>query len=215
MALPTVQDLIDEIDEDLNDDSFSTAKKLTVLNDVQREIATDNDLPALALNTTVATSLTLSYVAMPAGFQKKLYKVYSVTEKQDVRILPSLADLHAEYVASIDQSGAVEGVALFGSKLHYQHIPTGAETLRLFYYGIPTEMTEMDDTPTALPEPLAKDLLLHGALFKLFAKIEDGIEGPKMNTRHYGDLFAYDLGRLDHYLKTLTRSSWVKPKCWL
>ena len=85
----------------------------------------------------------------------------------------------------VDRSGNVTGVAVRGSDLYYQPIPSSAETLRVHYYEAPTALSSASHQPTCLPEHLVRPLLVNYGCKEIYKQIERGIAGPKPQTEYY------------------------------
>ena len=92
----------------------------------------------------------------------------------------------------LDLAGRVIGVAVYGSRLYFQRIPSTIETLRISFYEQPTAMTLTTSTPDCLPDHLATQLLLSYSCWKIEAQIEDGIDGHKINTMYWKREFEGD-----------------------
>lgn len=140
-----------------------------------------------------------SYVPLPSNYQKNLFKCYSDTRNRWVHVYGSLRLLLREF-SYVDRSGAVRGVAVRGSNLHYQLIPSSPETLYIYYYRKPTDMSDDDDTPDGIPESYHEDLLINFALKWIYSEIEDGIEGRKVNTAFHQGEFDKAFAKLSAFL---------------
>lgn len=139
------------------------------------------------------TSITLNSYAnkvdLPSDFHRNIYKCYSLTHEVFVPVAKNrrLIDRRLSYQ---DSTGDVLAVAQIGTKLYYQEIPITQERLRLYYYKKPTDLTpnyssDDEEYPIYIPDGIIGPLLVHYACYKIFASIEDGLEGEKFNTRFH------------------------------
>ena len=182
----TQAELIVEVTRIIQDSSYSDAVQLTFLNQAMQDIAGDPRvfLPGLETQDDVSTSTSVSYVALPSDYQKNLFYCYNTTRYRKEKIYGSLEDLQRQF-SKLDQAGSIVGVAIRGSNLHYQRIPSSSETLQLHYYRPPVDMDDDDDEPDGLPAHLAKLLLVHHACAAIFSEIEQDMKGAKINTQFH------------------------------
>lgn len=167
MAHETVTELRDEILAKSQDSSFTLAHIIRYLNQGLQEVSARVQLPALVAidGTTITTSASLNYVALPTNFQRNLYKCHSLTRNADVKIYPSPAALDKLF-ADVDESGSVYGVAEYGSYIYYQK--RAAESLQIYYLKEPTLLTAGTSQPTDLPMEHVRGLLVNYALKEIF-----------------------------------------------
>jgi len=193
----TQAELIVEVTRIIQDASYTDEIQLTFLNQAMQDIAGDPRifLDDLETQDTVDTSTTVSYVALPDDYQKNLFSCYNTDRNYHHTIYGSLEDLQRRFT-NLDSNGSLVGVAIRGTNLHYQRIPSTSEELQLHYYRPPVDMADDDDTPDGLPAHLAKPLLVHHASAAIYSEIEQDIKGKKINT-------AYHEGRFNEYLAKL------------
>jgi len=150
IALDTI---ITEIEDIIQDSSYTEAILITRLNDAARNIAAgvriasgmvSPPLPGLYDTDTVTTSTTLPYVSLPSDYQRGLFMVADDNSDQ---IYPprgggyydfALFLRHASH-KDLTQSGSIYVAAVRGLKLYYQGIPSAAETLTLHFYRKPID----------------------------------------------------------------------------
>jgi len=133
--------LITDLTRIIQDGSYDTTEQLAFLNQAMKEVAGDGRvlLPGLEAQSSVTTDNSNPYVALPSDYQKNLFYVYNATKYWKVKICASLGDLYRRF-RRLDQSGTIKGVAVKGDYIHYQRIPSSAETLQLHYYRKPYDM---------------------------------------------------------------------------
>ena len=173
-----------EIENLIQDDSFSE----TTLNEyIDQSIiytGANVDIPELKRIDTVDTILEQAYTSLSGltgGFSGKLRRVKNA-EGDAISVFSDLALLMDEYPTMIEE-GEVEAVALEGSTLWYQDIPTVAETLTCLYYRNPTVLSLDTESPSDFPAHLHRHLFIHGAAYMIYDQIEDDVEDPKVNTK--------------------------------
>jgi len=189
-------DIVTEVDNIVQDDSFSDTRIKGYVNRALNYVCALVDLPQLKRIGTVATSTSVPYASlagMTGGFAGRIKRVSDV----DVTIYPNLEMLMDNYVKSdnldLTLAGSLEAVALEGNILWYQYVPATSVDITFLYYQNPTELTEDTDESTDIPEHLHRKLLVHGAAFMVFDQIEDGMEGEKVNAiNHFTHSFSED-----------------------
>lgn len=176
-------------------------------------------LPDLLQITTVSTltSPTGGYVvAMPTTYQRNLFAVYNASGQ---KFKPCRT--WEEFIAPnplLNTAGAVRRCVVMGRSLYFQDIPATAETLTLHFYRYPVACSLAVTTPTpiaavepeGLPLHLVEPLLLNGACHRIYDQIEDGTEGNKTSTIHYGGLFDSALLTLERAIPVNGESFFLK-----
>ncbi len=176
--------MVTEVENIVQDPSFTSDDIKSYLNLALDFAAQQVPLPNLKRIGTIETAQEQAWVSLAGlsgGFSGRLRKCFNSTGNE-IEIYPTLDLLLIDY-APLTSEGAVEAVALEGTILWYQKIPESPETLTLLYYQNPGILTADGDEPADYPEFLHKLLFVHGAAFMLFDRIEDGVEGEKINTR--------------------------------
>ena len=187
--------LLAEVDRIIQDDSYTEAIQLSFLNQAMQDVAGLVLLPDLETSSAVTTSTTLSYVAMPSDYQRNLFDCYNSTRSWHVEIKGSFR-LLTRMFQQLDQAGSIQGVAVRGTNLHYQRIPSTAESLTLYYYRPPVDMASGATEPDGIPQHLARPLLVHGACKGIYGEIEEDIKGNKVNTLYHETEYTKALGKL-------------------
>ena len=101
--------------------------------------------------------------------------------KPGTKLYKSIEDLYDAYYP-LDKVGPVEAVTVMGHVAWYQGIPEVAETVLLVLQADPEKLVDDEDVPTAIPEFLHMDLVVHGTVCRIYEMIEDGVDGEKVNT---------------------------------
>jgi hypothetical protein len=152
------------------------------INDIYAEACFRVKLPSLKNVATVDTVVGVNWVTLTSLTGEFSGKLLRFGDPSTVSLYHSLEDLYDRYFDDWDEEGSVTGVALEGNIIWYQAIPAAAETHTVIYMSRPTALVKRPDIPTHIPEPLHRKILIHGAAMIGWDKIEDGMEGEKVNT---------------------------------
>lgn len=203
--MATLQTLTLKVTDIIQDSSFTDDDIKSYLNQGVQEIAggmlsalgnyTTPPLSNLLTIDTVDTATDAAYVSMPATFQRDL--VFAANEDGvEIDINNSWRDF-VQTEPLLDRSGRIYEVIEQGGSLYYQGIPTSSEEITVHFYRLPVDMSDNDDTPDGLPAHLHIPLLVNYACYKIFELIEDGLEGPGVNTKRYEQRFLQALKTLE------------------
>jgi hypothetical protein len=193
------QDLVDKVRAKVQDDSYSVEQILQLFNQCLVELAGDFLLPELETWATIATDPTSSTVSLPANYQRNLRFCNSLTQSRRVSVMGSRAQVDRHFIRR-DESGRVLAVAPLGRQLYYQRIPQTAEQLELNFYRYPELLRSREQKPTCIPPHLVEGLLVNFAAAELYSEIEDGIEGPQVNTTRYTEKYEKAKAQLTVFL---------------
>lgn len=195
--------LIEQVVSVIQDTSFNEDAILAKLNQGMLETASLVSLPDLAVTDTVNTLTDANYVSLPQEYQRDIYMVVSLLDERRVDVPGHLYDYmgwkRKHPVISLG-AAAVLSVAVRGRRLYYYPTPSEAETLQLDFYRFPVDM-DAAGSPDGLPVEFHAQVLTNYACAEIFTLIEDGIEGPKVNTDHHRNLYMGALSSLAHSLK--------------
>lgn len=201
--------LIEEIEEKVDDstyDSSDTVKSL--INDAVRDIAAGVLVPGENRFTdplpdlyTVESSFSLTNssrsASLPNDFQRDLVKAYEDDGLGDIPILISWRRFLDKWPA-LETGSYVEGVVVRGSSLYYH--PAVTTTLEIGYYANPSTLSSDTDDPSCVPAHLQRGLIINHVCRELYSRIEDGMEGRKVNTEYYDQMFQEAVLMLDLWI---------------
>lgn len=199
----TAAEIIAQVAADVQGASGITdAGTLAFLNTGLGEIAGDEliELPACRTSATVAATASANYVAMPTNYQKGLFWVGSASQR--IRIGERRGDYtnimtFLEKYPVQDNVGQITDVCVDGANLLYQGQAT--DTLTLRYYKKPATILIANITtssPSEIPDHLHQLLLVSYCNMRWYERIEDGIEGKKVNTDHWFGMYQSGLKSL-------------------
>ena len=185
----------------VQDDSYDENDALYQFNQCAAFISGQYVLPSLDHQGTVTTSTETWSVSAPATFQRNLYEALD-SAGRPIGILDSRKQMLAYCDGKITTTGGrIERLAVVGNSILYWPINTTAEELTLFYQRRPTAITlagEVDLLPGAFSDN--DQVFINFACWKLYEKIEQGLEGQKVDTNHHLATFTGLLGNLGLYL---------------
>ena len=190
------EQLVAEVMDIVQDGSVDADAVLALLNQGQIAVASRVLLPGLSDGNSTVTTLTDGYlVDLPVDYHRELFLA-----QVDGRKVPVYANkmllMEELGLSGIGLStGTIYGVTTNGKQLLYQMVPVAAKDIELFYYRLPAAIAE---TTASYPDGLTTHgatndhfdwALIHYAASHLFSKIEDGMEGQKVNTQHHAGMF--------------------------
>jgi len=186
-------DMITEVSNIIDDDSFTDAMIITYINQAVQFAAAQVDLPDLKRFVTATTVLSQPYTTLTTvsgGFSGKILRVGD----PDIAIYPNLNLLMDDYVTDtyqdLTEEGDLKAVALEGRTLWYQYVPAALTDIVLLVYQSPSALADNDDEPTDFPGHIHRPLFVNGTAWIIFDQIEDGLEGEKVNTTaHFNQSF--------------------------
>lgn len=198
-----LEDLRDDIKLALQDSSFTDDQIDAKINAGLVDASWHQLLSELESSGEFTTDPASNEVDIPADwdFQRNLYHA-DAADKPDIKVFTQIG-LLKKRVPDIDtevHEGDIEYLTTRKGKVVYSPSPATATTVKCNFYINPTPLAADDDIPTCLPIPLHGPILVSYALWKLFAIIEDGIEGFKVNTNYYKKEYQEALERIDDYI---------------
>jgi len=201
--MPTLEELIGLVKQTVLDDSFSEDFITLVLNEAYEDVAMKVLLPDLEASDTVDTVLSETVAPLPANFSRNLYGCAYPDQLKPPDVLSSMALMQARFPAieADNETGEVTHVTVRGAELVYHPVPETVVTLTIKYYKQITPMEAGSDEPTAIPTNLQRKLLHSYACSILFDDVEDGMEGPKVNTQKHLSAYMTALGELEVQIK--------------
>jgi len=199
--MPTLETLrenvVDAIQDTSIEDDFIDAK----FNEALELCADYVLLPELESSGTFTTATDTHSVVIPTSwnYHRGLYSAYA-PDTELIDVVSSLRLLKNDY-PDIDNTDIMSGnicIVTTGSGSIYYYLSPETETIvTCGFYQHPTPLTEDSHIPSCLPASMQNELLENYALWKCWKIIEDGIEGPKINTAHHRTAFNTALAELD------------------
>lgn len=186
--------------ETVDDDSVTETKVASLINAGVVFCASKVRLPEFESSGTFDTVTDGHSVDIPVGwnYHRGLYAA-AVPSGSPIKVVSSIGIIKDKY-PEIDVellNGPIEFLMIRAGRLLYFPVPTEAVTVYCKFYEKPTLLTKSKDIPSYLPDHLQETLLESYALWKLYAKIEDGNEGRKTNTLYYKKEFKEAFDELD------------------
>jgi len=195
-------ELEESIGEIVQDSSFDGTQTRRLINRAIQSIAGAVDLPELVKTDTVLTTGSSSSASLPAAYMKGLFFVGSANQNRRIgdrigyrsynRFLRRWPD------PALDKAGPIVDVAVKGTSLVYQ--PCVADTLTLQFYRKPAALTGASDSVEAIPAHLQEGLIVNFVCREIYSRIEDGVEGKKVNTAYHAALYNQALSDLRDFI---------------
>ena len=171
--------LKDEVEVVLQDTSFASSFGSWVNNAVEG-IIDDANVPGFKEILSINTVLATAYTTLGATCSGRILYVGTATAELAGGVV-TLEHMMKMY-PGMDEVGDVEYVAVEGNTLYYQGIPSVATALTLLHRRKPVVMVEDSDEPEGIPSHLHLNVIVPRAAMFGFDRIEDGVEGEKVNT---------------------------------
>lgn len=218
--MATLETILGAVQDSLQDNVFTTDKLTKLANQCIDHISTRILLPHLETADVVSTIAGTYEVAVPTAwsFARNMYACFCLANKdtpiQVLNSIDNLMEFYPDYKTELLE-GHIEYVVKRGDFLTYYPIPEVVE-LQCNFYRQPTPLVNDADVPYTLPYGTHEDLLENFILWKAWAELEDGLEGPKTNTQYYLELFMRAFDELDSSIdygqsrnRPVIRNGWI------
>lgn len=173
----TLAELMDEIKNIVVDSSLEQFYKRWI-NEAILEIAADHALPALRLNEPAILPVTTAtwLYDVPATYQKKLFRAAD-SVYAPINILPDLYYLDDRDLEHADTGDHVTHLAVRDQKIGIY--PKATESIKLWFYKLPTPLNAPDSIPTYIPTAFHSRVIISKVVVKNFRVLQDMvIEAP-------------------------------------
>lgn len=194
-------EIITEVIDTVDDYAYSSRSLiLKYVNSSQLLIASRLMLPDLNNGLdTVQTVIDGHTVPVPEDYHKGLYMASVGGVGLDIHKTPT--DQMLSRGPLDDEEGDVTDVSVAAKTVHYQNVPGVSVDIMLGYYRLPVEM---DDSETTYPDGAIgfeefSWAIIHHSCHVLFNKVEDGMQGAKVNTQAHKALFDEKMFLLEAY----------------
>jgi hypothetical protein len=204
------QDLISEISSVVRDRRFDRPWYLRQVNRAMLAIASRVLLPGLSGGKATVDTLTTDYqVDLPDDYHRELY--LAKVGGTPMKIYGNMGVMIAAGHHMDINRGSITAVTVNGAKLVYQSVPALVTEIEILYYRKPTEQEDkrtsiVDELgfEAAAEDPLDEAILAYVANIG-FSRIEQGIDGQKIDTAYYADQFETKIDILSAYGKRRPR----------
>lgn len=185
-------------------DGYSATWFLAKLNEFAKRISSHRNilLPALDTEATVTAVSSASSVNLPANYQRNLYSCQRVSDGQFVHVANSRKNIIDGYGGVYPTyTGPVDMVAAVSPTLIYAPKPVTDEDLTIRYYRNPSAITFGTDLLSLLPDGFDYELPYHYLCWKAFERIEQGLEGAKVDTNYHMSIYLGMQDQLELHLR--------------
>ena len=147
-------------------------------------------LPDLFTTLTVGTATDAAFKTLGATYQRG---VFSISDSSGNPIAPPDGGDYYAFMLflkrcpekDLSESGSIHHVAIKGSNLYYQGIPTASVDLTVHCYRLPVDMSGDTKIPDGIPEHLQMRLIRHFVCKDIFGdNINNNLAGPKKAIYH-------------------------------
>lgn len=186
------------------DDDYTDAIVTSFINEAVLAIATgvkipgkyqlSPPLPNLYASVNILTAAGVGYQNLPDDYNRNVFMVVN-SDGDTIRVCDSWIKFMAE--SADEMAGTVNKYSVNGNILHYREIPAVATPLTVHYYKNPDTLALDADIPSSIPAPLHRDLIVGYVCKEIFNKIELGLDGKKVDTANYENIFNQGLLKLD------------------
>lgn len=206
--------LLKQIEEGIQDPSFDREKDiLPLINEFVTEMSQLFRLPALQAQSqvTVFPGMDSSMIDLPKDYGQSLFQVFNRAARREVSVRANTKALERLYDGMPD-GGFVRDVAVAGNRMAFRPIPAQTmvqQNLDLHYYRKPVLIEDVSDEEAELdgiPEHLAQ-VAVDFVLWRLFALVEDGIQGQPVNTNRYAKEYQIGLLKFQEYCKNSPKAA--------
>ncbi len=182
-------------------------------------IASNVLLADLEVSNTVDSELASSLIPIPSewDFHRNLISVY-IEENNQIEVVHSIEHLSRVYPTyeTDKQTGCVTVAALNRNNLVIYPIPDEVKELICYYHRKPETLVNDVDEPSCIPIGFQEELIINYVCYNIFRRIEDGVDGRKVNSTFYFSMFKENLIALENSIQTGqsravhgSRSNWV------
>ena len=167
----TLAELMEEIGNIVVDTSLEPFYKRWI-NEAILEIAADHTLPALRLNEPVTLAVTTAawLYAAPASYLKQLFRAAD-SEYGPIKILPDLDSLDNLDLDHHETGDHVTHLAVRDQKIGVY--PKATESIKLWFYKLPTPLASADNVPTCIPAAYHSRVIIPKVVTKNFRALQD------------------------------------------
>lgn len=196
----TFAEMVQEVKNIVNDSSYDDSIPGYVNEAILQASGEVNlpDLKRIGVATTAEDLMYTSLVGVSEGFNGRLSKLLDQTIVRYADLESMLSAIQGQS-RELTENGAVEMVALEGRTLWYFPIPKPAQNLTCVLFGNPPVLAD-EDEPTWMPEICHRNICVHGAVMMHFERIEDGIDGEKVNTNYHTTQYLKGLQQLKEWV---------------
>jgi len=194
-----IDDIITDVVDRVQDSSFDETAILRLINEGRFLAAAEVLLPELQQTSTLTTTSLVSSVALPDDYHQGIFWVGSTAHGCRIGERPGdYYNLLTFMERFPPKEGRIDAVCVDGANLLYRDMAD--DQLVIKYYRKPTIITSTSAEPTELPYHLQRPLLAAYCCREIYADIEDGMEGQKVNTAYWGKKFDQAMLELSSFV---------------
>lgn len=206
------EEIIKVVSEEIQDDSFTDTVILGYINACAGQLASVYEIPGLLYTKDIVVDANSGHtVQAPGDFLRSIFHAANVTTKEEIEVFSEFADFVHAYPL-FDEKCPITSLSWFGSQFYFQGVPTKSETIRVMYYGAPSQIVKTSE-PNFVPKHLHSDLFVNYCCAEAYNSIEDGVDGTKVNHNKFTSRFQLACVKLEGWIGTPTaRPYFVKSE---
>ena len=198
--MKSAETLIGLVQEIVKDGSFGPSFILSKLNDGLFDVCDLTNPPSLVKHEQELEIYSgEKYVAVPSDFfGSRLFGLYNQTDNIRCEIVYRLADF-VRFSRKYANLNEIRSACLKGRTLHFAGIPEHDTLLFISYMAEPTVFLSETDSGgdiDYLPPRIGENAIVAYAAKEIYAIIEDGVDGRKMNTEKWESAYALELSKI-------------------
>lgn len=190
----TLAGLMVEVAGIIDDPGVSEAEIARALSRGLYAVAGRARLPHLAAEAWLPFGPGQGDAVLPADMQHGPMDAFLHPGRGRVRVLPDLAALRR--AVRYGARGRIRVAAAGAGRLYVRPVPEAAVTMEIGYSRLPQALVAPSDKPCCLPPHLAGPLLVSFACREIFERLEEGVEGKKVQTVAYARRFEAAMAEL-------------------
>ena len=137
----------------------------------------------------------VAYVSLPSDYHRELQHCYSQNQEWSIKVhSPNQWAEFLRVYPELDECGSVESVCVRGKRLYYQPVPSAVETLRIYYYRLPTDSAADTNYPDGIPEQFADNFLIYDASAEILLE-----RGMTEKAGHYAGLAGAEMDKIRQF----------------
>lgn len=193
--------IYETVEQAIQDPSFTREGSfIPLINQAMNEISVLVALPLLQTSAVlnIPVDATTGYVDMPENYHRDMYYAKELDSGRDLRIRANMRTL---YLLNLpEQAQIITDCVVYAGEFHFAPQPLTENNIQILYYRNfePLEDEDEDQDIDGLPVQYY-DVVSNYLLKKLFAIIEDGVDGRKVNTAFYNEMYMSGLAKISTY----------------
>lgn len=203
--MATVETVTDNIIKLVQDDGYTSDDIVAMINRCLKYISTQVLLKSLETvdNMDILSSTYQVDIPESISFNRNLFDC-ETPDTTEVQILTSIEHLNRVYpnFRTEETVGAIEYALVHKNQLIYYPIPSEDQTVSIGFFKTMPEVTDTTELTDILPLGLDEDLIENYVAYKIYNRVEDSVDGVKVNANSYLKKFEDAMAKLEDVTET-------------